>query len=501
VGRYRDLYENATDIIYSHDLDWRLTAVNATAERVLGWPQKESIGRNLRDLIHPDSLPVADRALEDKLRHPDRPSPPYEIQILNARGGLQWLEVSSRMLMGPSGPTGVTGIARDITERKRLEAQLRQAQKMEALGQLAGGVAHDFNNLLTGILGYTRLLVQRLEGDVQSHESLAQIERAAERASTLTRQLLAFSRRQQLTATYLDVNRVVVDFIKLLARTVGEHIELRTDLSPDLPSIHADPAQIEQVLLNLAVNARDAMPEGGQLAIGTQTVELDAAFAASHPWARAGRFVVLSVADSGMGMSARTRDRIFEPFFSTKPTEKGTGLGLAIVYGIVKQHEGLIRVESTPGQGTKLDLYFPAAERLAEEVAEAAAPAATGGGETILLAEDEPIVRDLAVEVLADAGYNVVAVSDGEEALEALQASPEHFRLIVLDVVMPRKGGAEVWSAAGSLAPRARVLLTSGYSQESLDARVGTADGPAFLPKPFTPQALLRKVREILDKD
>jgi CheY-like chemotaxis protein len=372
---------------------------------------------------------------------------------------------------------------------------------MEALGQLAGGVAHDFNNLLTGILGYTRLLAQRLEDDPHCEENLAQIERAAERASTLTRQLLAFSRRQQLTATYVDLNRAVVDFIKLLARTVGEHIELKTDLAPDLPTTYVDPAQIEQVLLNLAVNARDAMPRGGQMTIATRMANLDAQFVASHPWARAGRFVVLSVVDTGVGMAAHTRERIFEPFFSTKPTEKGTGLGLSIVYGIVKQHEGLIEVDSEPGGGATFCLYFPVAESPTEPAAAGRVTPAAGGEETVLLAEDEPIVRDLAVEVLSDAGYEVVAVADGEEALGELQSAPERFDLVIVDVVMPKKGGAEVWSAARSLAPQARVLLTSGYSQESLDARVGTPEGPAFLAKPFTPQALLRKVREVLDEN
>jgi PAS domain S-box-containing protein len=498
-ARYRDLYENATDIIYTHDLDGNITSLNVAAEKLLGWSRTAWIGRNVRDWVHPDSLPVANRSLEDKLLHPDRASRPYEIQVFDAKGALRWLEINSRLIFGQGDPVGVTGIARDITERKSLEAQLRQAQKMEALGQLAGGVAHDFNNLLTGILGYTRLLVERLRDDPMAQDDLAQIDRAAERAAALTRQLLAFSRRQQLSSIYLDLNRAVVDIIKLLSRTVGEHIEIRTDLGPDLASVYADPAQIEQILLNLAINARDAMPNGGCLTIATRMVEFTAQFAATHPWARRGRFVMLTVNDMGSGMDSFTRERAFEPFFTTKSPDKGTGLGLSIVYGIVKQHDGLISLDSEPGQGTTVYLYFPAAEHPADEQKEETAEWPAGGQECILIAEDEPIVRDLATQVLTEAGYKIVPVCDGEEALTALRAQPEAFDLIILDMVMPRKGGAEVWKAVGSLASKARVLLTSGYAADSAQVRVGVPEGPAFLGKPFTPIALLRKVRETLD--
>jgi len=498
-ARYRDLYENATDIIYAHDLDGNITSLNVAAEKLLGWSRPAWIGRNLRDWVHPDSLPIVNRSLEEKLLHPDRLARPYEIQVFDAKGNLRWLEISSRLIFGQGDPVGVTGIARDITERKHLEAQLRQAQKMEALGQLAGGVAHDFNNLLTGILGYTRLLIERLRDDPNAQDGLAQIDRAAERAAALTRQLLAFSRRQQLSSIYLDLNRVVVDVIKLLSRTMGEHIEIRTDLGPDLASVYADPAQIEQILLNLAINARDAMPNGGYLTIATRMTEFTAQFAATHPWARRGRFVMLTVNDMGSGMDPFTRERAFDPFFTTKPPDKGTGLGLSIVYGIVKQHDGLISLESETGQGTTVFLYFPAAEHPADEQQEDTTEWPAGGHESILIAEDEPIVRDLATQVLSEAGYRIVPVCDGEEALAALRAQPDAFALIILDMVMPRKGGAEVWKAAGGLAPKARVLLTSGYASDSSHVRVGLPDGPAFLGKPFTPIALLRKVRETLD--
>jgi len=498
-ARYRELYENATDIIYTHDLDGHITSVNVVAERVFGRPREALLGRNLRDLIHADSLPIFHRAMEERLLHPNRPSQPFEIQIHDAKGELHWLEIKARLIFGHEDPVGVTGIARDITERKQLETQLRQAQKMDALGKLAGGVAHDFNNLLTGILGYAQLLAGRVGEDAEARANVTQIERAADRAARLTRQLLAFSRHQQLSSVYLDLNQVILDITQLLSRTVGEHIELTTTLAPDLPAVYADRTQLEQILLNLAVNARDAMPEGGQLTIFTRMVEFDAPFVVAHPWARRGRFVEMFVADTGVGMSAYTLERAFEPFYSTKPPDKGTGLGLAIVYGIVKQHDGLIRLESELGMGTTVHLYFPAAEHPVQKSVPEEVSAVRGGREVILLAEDEPIVRDFVTQVLTDSGYSVVTVSDGEQALEILRERPDGFNLVILDMVMPRKGGAEVWRDVCTLAPKARILLISGYAPESMDTRVGEPGGPAFLGKPFTPVDLLHKVRDLLD--
>jgi len=496
--RYREIYENATDIIYTHDLDFNLTAINPAGEKTLGWPRVEAIGRSLRTVVHPDSWATVSRALEEKLLHPNRSTGPYEIQIYDARGELHWLEVTSRLVVGETGPVAVTGIARDITDRKRLEEQLRQAQKMEALGKLAGGVAHDFNNLLTGILGYTRRLIEQNSADPKIAEDLAQIEKAAERAAALTRQLLAFSRQQPLASVHLDLNGLIRDFIDLISRTVGEHIVVETELAPDLPPIFADPAQIEQVLLNLAVNARDAMPHGGRLRIRTDLVEFDTQFVATHPWARRGRFVMLEVSDTGVGMSKRTLERAFEPFFTTKPPEKGTGLGLAIVYGIVKQHEGLLHLESEVDRGTTFHLYFPAARRARIETKQPEPEEAAGGNERILLAEDEAVVRDLATEILTEAGYAVVAVEDGEEALEVLRGRSDRFDLVILDMIMPRKGGADVLKEIRSINPEVKVILTSGYAPESIEINLGETEQVTFLAKPFTPTALLRKVREVI---
>ncbi len=395
---------------------------------------------------------------------------------------------------------------RDVTERRRAEEalrrseeQLRQSQKIEAVGRLAGGVAHDFNNLLTAILGYSELLLHGLPAGDPRHRSAEEIQRAAQRAAGLTRQLLAFSRRQVLEPRVLDLNAVVAEMDQMLRRLIGEHIDLVTVRGADLDRVRADPGQIEQVILNLALNARDAMPEGGKLVIETGNVELAEDAAHGQETLPAGRYVMLAVSDTGAGMDEPTRARLFEPFFTTKEMGKGTGLGLATVYGIVKQSGGYIWVYSESGRGTTFKIYLPRVEGEAEAPATSAAHARRGGGETLLLVEDEERVRTLMSGVLARRGYCVLEARHGHEALEAAARSPAPIDLLVTDVVMPGMSGRELAERLQASQPRMRVLYVSGYTDDAIVHHGVLEAGAAFLQKPFDLESLAGKVREVLD--
>ena len=391
-------------------------------------------------------------------------------------------------------------LVEDITERKLLEAQFRQAQKMEAVGRLAGGIAHDFNNLLTAILGSAELLLDTLAPEAPEREDLEEIRKAAKRAGELTRQLLAFSRQQVLAPQVLDLNVLVANMEKLLRRLIGEDIELRTALARDLEAVKADSSQLEQVIVNLAVNSRDAMPQGGRLTIETANVELDQAYAEQHFPAQPGSYVLLAVSDTGTGMDAATMSRIFEPFFTTKETGKGTGLGLATVYGVVKQSGGYIWVYSEPGQGTSFKVYLP---RVTEAPQPApAAPtraAALMGSETVLLVEDDEMVRNLARRMLEARGYTVLSASRGEDALGVVERHDGPIDLLVTDVVMPGMSGRSVAQRLLGLRPGLKVLYLSGYTDDAIVRHGMLEPGIAFLQKPFSADALARKVREVLD--
>jgi signal transduction histidine kinase len=383
--------------------------------------------------------------------------------------------------------------------RRALEEQLEQSRKMEAVGRLAGGVAHDFNNLLTAILGYSNLVLDDLEPAHPARGDVEQMRRAGESAALLTQQLLAFSRKQILQPQVLDLNQVVTRAESLLQRLIGEHIALVTTLDPSLEHVSADPGQLEQVILNLALNARDAMPEGGKLTIETSNVELDDAFVQQHGGSSKGRHVMLAVSDTGVGMDAETQTRIFEPFFTTKRRGEGTGLGLATVYGIVTQSGGSIWVYSETGRGTTFKVYFPRAFQA--EVQALPSPRTEGleGTETILLAEDQPEVRSVAVAVLERYGYRVLQASNGDEALQILRQHRGPIHLLLSDVVMPSMSGPELARLVQLKQPSIRVLYASGYTDDAI-VRHGVLDpGVAFLQKPFTPTALLRKIRELLD--
>lgn len=406
------------------------------------------------------------------------------------------------------GEACIIAISRDVTaqkqaeeERAHLEQQLRQAQKMEAVGQLAGGVAHDFNNLLQAISGYTSLSQAELPADHPAQEYLQQVDRAGERAAALVRQLLAFGRREMARPRPLDLNELVSGFMKMVGRVIGESIEVRFQSGVGLSHVFADPGQLEQVALNLCLNARDAMPNGGVLTIETAQVALDSAFCKEHLWAREGEFVVLRVSDTGVGMTPEVIEHVFEPFFTTKGVGEGSGLGLSMVYGIVKQNDGLIDIQSLPGAGATFHVYLPKVEPEAtgqpELLPEAGLP---GGSETILLAEDEGMVRDFACRVLERAGYRVLSACDGEEAVDLFRRHTLEIDLSVLDVVMPKKSGPAVLERMRSERPDLPVLFCTGYGQAHLAPQVLEADGAELLCKPYTQAELLGRVRVMLDR-
>ncbi len=389
-------------------------------------------------------------------------------------------------------------IAEDITDRRQLEEQLRQAQKMDAVGRLAGGVAHDFNNLLMVINGYTEVLLEQLEAGGAMHHKVKSIQQAADRAATLTRQLLAFSRKQLLELKVVDVNTVIGDMERLLRPLIGENIELVTRLSTETGHTRADAGQLEQVIMNLVVNAKDAMPEGGKLILQSSDVTVRQNFS-EHRFIQPGRYAVISVADTGLGMDKETQSRIFEPFFTTKEKGKGTGLGLSTVYGIVKQSSGYVFAQSQIGTGTTFYVYLPRVEESAEELSPAKSQQNEAGGcETVLLVEDEESVRELVRVTLVSRGYNVLEAENGECGLRIAEAFKEHIDILITDVVMPGIGGRELAKKLVSLRPGIRVLYLSGYTEDAVVTPGALGPSSAFLQKPFTLQNLAKKVREVL---
>ena len=390
--------------------------------------------------------------------------------------------------------------AEERAERKKLEEQLRQAQKMEAIGQLTGGIAHDFNNMLTVIIGYSELMLQRLKADDPLRSEVEQVKEAGVRASLLTRQLLAFSRKQVLQPRVLDLNAVLTNMDRMLQRLIGEDIDLVTVPAPGLGRVLADPGQIEQVIMNLAVNARDAMPQGGKLTTETANVELDEAYARQHGPVQPGPYVMLAVSDTGCGMDAETQARIFEPFFTTKEVGKGTGLGLSTVYGIVKQSSGDIWVYSEPGRGTTFKIYLPWVEGAVDTVEPGVAPARdVRGSETILLVEDDVGIRRLVRQVLAERGYWVLEAIHGTHAIQISEQHTVPIHLLVTDVVMPGMSGRELAEHLKPSRPNMKVLFMSGYTDKAIVHHGELDPGTAYLQKPFTPDALAREVREVLD--
>jgi PAS domain S-box-containing protein len=499
--RFRALVEHSSDALILLDSQGRVTYVSASSQRHLGWTAADMLGRSIFDFLHSDDRELAGARLADAGQWPGA-TITQELRFQHADGTWHHMEcVGVNRLNEPSVGAIVIN-ARDVTERRRLEDQLRQAQKMEAVGRLAGGVAHDFNNLLTAILGYCNLMLDEIPAEDPLRQDLEEIRQAGDRAAALTRQLLAFSRRQMLQPQIIDLNTLVRQMEKMLRRLIGEDIELVTPLGPDLTQVKVDPASIEQVLVNLAVNARDAMPLGGRLTIETAMVDLDDAYAETHVTVIPGRYVMLAVSDTGQGMDAATRARIFEPFFTTKEQGKGIGLGLATVYGIVKQSGGYIWVYSEPGHGTVFKVYLPPSD-VAASALRPVEPASESekhrGWETVLLVEDEDAVRALAREVLRRQGYVVLEARHGLDALRVAERHQDPIHLLVTDVVMPHMSGRDLARRLADARPNMKLLFISGYTDHAVVHRDLTP-GSAFLQKPFTPENFAQKVRSVLDE-
>ena len=503
----RAVVEGVPDAVFLKDRDGRYVMINSAGARHLGLAAEEVVGKDDAELFEADAA----QAIREHDRRVIASGQALVCEEVGTADGVTrhylsskypWRDTEGKVI-------GLIGMARDIegekaaaAERARLEEQLRQASRLEAIGRLAGNVAHDFNNLLTPILCYADLSLEEAghEGSIRSN--LAEIRRAAGRARDLTWQLLAFGRRQPLETAPLNLNDVIRAAEGMLRRVIGEDIEVELTLEPALGSVLADPSQIEQVLLNLVVNARDAMPDGGTLTIETANDTLDEAYVENHPGASPGPHVMLAVTDTGRGMDAETRSRIFEPFFTTKPRGEGTGLGLASVYGIVKQHGGGIWVYSEPGLGTSFKVYFPLAQEAAEPIeAPSAMPAQTGGTETVLVVEDDTAVRHLVQNVLQQQGYEVLTAESGREAFRVAQEYDGPIELLLTDVIMPRMTGSQLYRKVRSLRPRTRVLYMCGYA-DNVIAQHGILDeGVHLLRKPFSVERLAGRVRETLDSE
>ena len=493
--KYRQLFEGNPTAMFVYDAETlRFLAVNEAAVRRYGYTREEFLAMTLTDM-RPEEEAVKLREILAQYR--GGPARATGLRHRRRDGTLIDVEVTYDDI-DFAGRRARLAAVEDVTERRRLEDRLRQGLKMEAVGQLAGGIAHDFNNLLTAIVGYATLLDRALPPSHELHEEVHEIIGAARRAGNLTHQLLAFSRKQVLRPRVLDVNVVVRDMERLLHRTIGEHIALVTSLAPDLASVRADASQLEQVIMNLAVNARDAMPGGGRIIITTANVPLDAELAQANPEARADGYVLLAVSDTGTGMSAEVKAHLFEPFFTTKDVGKGTGLGLATVYGIVHQSDGLIAVDSELGRGTRFRIFLPRAEAPAAEASAATPETAASGSGTVLLVEDEAGVRHLARDVLSRYGYRVLEAANGGEALRLAAAHDGPIDLLLTDVVMPGMSGAELAEQFRTVRPAARVLYASGYADDAV-IRHGVTDGVPFLQKPFEPDDLVRRVRELIE--
>ena len=472
--------------------------VNEGFSRLTGYERTEVLGKNGRFLQGKDTDPHTVGTIRQAVAE----SRPCFVEILNYRkdGTPFWNALSVAPIFEGDRLTHFVGVQTDITAFKHMELQLRQSQKMEAIGHLAGGVAHDFNNLLTVINGCCELLRAHCQLPADARPLVDEVHKAGERAATLTRQLLAFSRKTVLQPRVISLNELVRDFQRLLGRLVGEDIQITTDFRADAGRVRVDPGQMDQVLMNLVVNARDAMPRGGTLTIATRDVFLDEEYARSHPDLRPGAYVHLSVADTGCGMDRPTLARIFEPFFTTKPVGQGTGLGLAMVYGVIKASGGHLTVESEPGRGTTFHLYLPAVGEPDRPALPPSQGGSTPGRETILLVEDEAGVRNLARQALESRGYRVLEAPDGEEALRLAREHAGEIDLLVSDVVMPRMSGRELREQMALLSPTTRVIFMSGYTDDAI-LRHGLYQAESdFLQKPFTVHGLLKKVREVLDR-
>ncbi|MGK2855888.1 MAG: ATP-binding protein [Thermoanaerobaculia bacterium] len=490
------------DAVISTDIEGRVVRMNPSAELLTGWTEEEGRGRSLDELV---------RFLDQRTRHPVANVAEKVLRegllvrfahhtLLESRdGATRPVASSGAPIRDASGAVrGVVIVLRDMKEEYALTAMLQRAQKMEALGSLAAGVAHDFNNLLTVISGYSDILLGRLPPADPARGPIGQIKKAGEQAIVLTRQLLAFSRQQVLEPVVLNISGVVTAMHDMLARVVGERVEMASACEPGLANVLVDPGKLEQVIMNLVVNARDAMPEGGRLTIEASNVELDEAYADAHAEVKPGCYVMLAVSDTGCGMDAETQAQIFDPFFTTKAEGKGTGLGLATVFGIVRQSGGHIWVYSERDHGTMFKVYLPVVEQEASPRKLPVAERPPGGTETILVVEDDELVREITVEALRGCGYEILEAADGREAIEICEARSGAIDLLIADSVMPGMSGRVVAERIAAARPGIKVLFVSGYSEDTVIRHGLVESAIAFLQKPFSAAALAKKVREVL---
>ena len=495
--RYRLLFEYSPDgIVILDPVTAKPVEFNETAHRQLGYSREEFAQLSLGD------VEAAETTVETRARIANviqKGKVDFETRHRTRQGEIRNIQVTAQIMKIQDRPV-YHCIWRDITEHRKLEDQLRHVQKMEAIGQLAGGVAHDFNNILNVIMGYGGMIMEDLSPGSPSREQMHEVLAAAERAAVLTKRLLLFSRKQVAEVTPVEVNGIISGVQKMLSRIIGEDIELRVDLA-DMPlTVMADSSQIEQVLMNLATNARDAMPKGGHLMITTETAHMDDDYIAAYGYGKVGAYALITVADTGNGMDAETQKKIFEPFFTTKGIGEGTGLGLAIAYEIVKQHNGYIRCYSETGKGTAFKIYLPLIEDKGASGARIEAPVdIKGGAETVFVAEDDPSLRKLTRLVLESFGYHVIVAEDGEEAVVKYRENKDRIQLVILDLVMPKKSGKEVYEEIRAISPGVRAFFLSGYTMDMIN-RMEIEAGMEVIRKPFAPKELLKKVREVLDK-
>lgn len=491
------LIQAAQDAIIVLDMEDRVTFWNPRAERLYGWSASEALGRPANELLYSECLAELSEARRmlhargewsGELRQVSKSAQPLVVES-------RWTLIADEL----GRPRSLLIVNTDITEKKNLQSQVLHAQRMESVGTLAGGVAHEFNNLLQAIRGYTQYGMQGLDPSDQRRQDLEHVLKATDRASALTRQLLSFGRRQRLERLNVDPNQVVDDTTQMIRPLIGAHIDVQLLLGDNVPHVNGDAAQLQQVLMNLCINARDAMPAGGRLLLKTEQVLLTSAFCSAHPDFKPGSYAVLTIADTGCGMSAEIRQRVFEPFFTTKEVGEGTGLGLAMAYGIVQQHEGAIHVFSEPGKGTTFKIFIPAAHGRFETRSDQRPAAAQGGSELILIADDEPMIRELAARTLQAAGYRTLIAADGEQAVQLFSAHADEIALVLLDGVMPKMNGRETYQLLRTIKPQIRAVFCSGYGLETGAGALIAEDGLRVIAKPFDPEVLLRTVREELN--
>ncbi|HVR63030.1 MAG TPA: PAS domain S-box protein [Polyangia bacterium] len=497
--RFRALVQYSADVVMVQNADRAINYVSASAEGILGHRSADLLGQPLQAVAHPDDRATLE-SLFGRLMEAPGQAVAAQFRIRHQDGSWRWMEGHAVNLIDDRDVKGIVTNIRDVTERRGLEEQLMQVQKTEAIGRLAGGIAHDFNNLLTVVIGNCHVVLQD-PASASIRQDIEEIRDAGERAAALTRQLLAFGRRQVLMPELRPLNALVTDVEKLLRRVLGEQVELGVRLGGETGTIKVDPGQFEQVLLNLAINARDAMPHGGRLTIETQAVELDEEYARQHPGVVPGQYAMMAVSDTGAGMDLEVQSHIFEPFFTTKPKGKGSGLGLATVYGIVRQTRGHIWFYSAVDHGTVFKVYFPRAHAVTAALPPAVPGPArpSGGRETILVIEDDVSLRRFTSRILRDLGYTVVEAARGEEALTFLHTNPQHVDLVLTDVIMPGVTGRALEARLLAAAPHLKIVFTSGYTDDAIVHHGVLDEGTHFIQKPFTPAALGQKIRAVLD--